>query len=149
MSDGQLLGGLLRFVVEMLSRDQSGAVVSHLRHQATLAEAMLPPPEERPPALQRHPWRRYVYRQDPADDDPPRPARDKTPTVDVGLVSGAALDGAEFHDGDDEDLPEQLDRKLIESRVADAIDDALESDAEARRSAERFEAEMIALVSDE
>ena len=29
LSDGQLLGALLRVIVEMLSRDQSGAVVEH------------------------------------------------------------------------------------------------------------------------
>ena len=58
LGDGQLLGGFLRFVVEMLSRDQSGAVVEHMRHQADLAEAALPPRAERPPVQKRHPWRR-------------------------------------------------------------------------------------------
>ena len=41
LSDGQLLGAFLRVIAEMLSRDQSGAVVEHLRKQADLAEALL------------------------------------------------------------------------------------------------------------
>ena len=58
LGDGQLLGAFLRVITEMLSRDQSGAVVALLRHQADLAEAMLPPRAERPPVQKRHPWRR-------------------------------------------------------------------------------------------
>jgi len=148
LTDGQLLGGLLRFVTEMLSRDQSGTVVEHLRHQADLAEAMLAPRAERPPPPPWNPWRRYVYRMDPADAAPVR-VKNVTPTVDVALASGEALDGDEFHDGDDEKIPEQLDRQLIAARVEDAIDSALETDAAGRRAAELFEADMIALVSNE
>jgi hypothetical protein len=145
LTDGQLLGGLLRFVTEMLSRDQSGAVVAHMRHQADLAEAMLPPRAERPPPPQWHPWRRYIYRLDPAFDDPV-PAKDKAVETDVALASGEALDGAEFHDGDDEPIPEQPDRQLVEARIKDALDDVFETDAEARREAERFEAELLAKI---
>jgi len=148
LTDGQLLGGWLRFTTEMLSRDQSGAVVEHLRHQADLAEAMLPPRAERPPPPPWNPWRRYVYRMDPADAAPVR-VKDKTPTVDVALASGEALDATEFHHGDDEPIPEQLDPQLIAARVEDAIDDALETDAAGRRAAELFEADMITLVSHE
>ncbi len=146
LGDGQLLGGLLRFVVEMLSRDQSGAVVALLRHQADLAEAMLPPRAERP-APKPYSWRQYSYRMDPAFDDPV-PAKDKAAETDVALASGEALDGAEFHDGDDEPEPEQLDRQLIEARIADALDDVFETEEGIRREAERFEAEMIALIDD-
>ncbi len=149
LGDGQLLGALLRVIVEMLSRDQSGAVVEHLRKQADLAEAMLPPRAERPPAPNWNPWRRYVYRLDPADDAPVR-VKNTTPTVDVALASGEALvDGDDIHDGDDEKLPQQLDPQLIAARVEDAIDDALQTDADGRRAAEFFEADMIALVSHE
>ncbi len=148
LTDGQLLGALLRIVTEMLSRDQSGAVVEHMRHQADLAEAMLPPRAERPPAPRRHPWRRYHYRLDPAFDAPVR-VKNTTPTVDVALASGEALDGDEFHDGDDEKIPEKLDPQLIAARVEDAIDSALETDAAGRRAAELFEADIITLVSHE
>ncbi len=147
LSDGQLLGALLRVITEMLSRDLSGAVVEHLRHQADLAEAMLPSRAERPPPPQWHPWRRYTYRLDPAFDDPV-PAKDKAVETDVALASGEALDGAEFYDGDDEPMPEQPDRQLIEARIADALDDVFETEEGIRREAERFEAEMIALVDD-
>ncbi len=149
LSDGQLLGVISRCVVELLCRDLSGAVVALLRHQADLAEAMLPPSAERPPAPVWNPWRRYVYRMDPADDDPVR-VKEKTPTVDVALASGEALvDGDELNAGDDEKIPEKLDPQLIAARVEDAIDDALQTDAEGRRAAELFEADMIALVSHE
>jgi len=149
LTDGQLLGALLRVVTEMLSRDQSGTVVEHMRHQADLAEAMLAPSAERPPMPPWNPWRRYVYRMDPADDDPVR-VKEKTPTVDVALASGEALvDGDELNAGDDEKIPEKLDPQLIAARVEDAIDDALETDAAGRRAAELFEADMIALVSHE
>ncbi len=147
LSVGQLLGVISRCVVELLCRDLSGAVVALLRHQADLAETMLPPRAGRPPAPNWNPWRRYVYRMDPADAAPVR-VKEKTPTVDVALASGEALDGAEIPFGDDEQLPEQLDPQLIAARVEDAIDDALQTDAEGRRAAELFEADMIRLVSD-
>jgi hypothetical protein len=146
LGDGPLLGGWLRFTTEMLSRDKSGAVVAHLRHQADLAEAMLPPRAERPEP-QGHPWRRYRYRMDPAFDDPVK-AKNKEVATDVALKSGEALDDAEFFDGDDEILPERLDPQLIAARVRDAVDDVFEKDAQTRRSAELFEAEMIALARD-
>jgi hypothetical protein len=145
LTDGQLLGGLLRFVTEMLSRDQSGAVVELLRHQADLADAMLPPRAERPPPPQWHPWRRYTYRLDPAFDDPP-PAKDKAVETDVALDTGEALDGAEFHDSDDEPIPEQPDRQLVEARIKDALDDVFETEEGIRREAERFEAELLAQI---
>ncbi len=148
LSDGQLLGGLLRFVVEMLTRDQSGAAVQHLRHQADLAEAILPPPAERPPPPQRHPWRRYPYRMDPAFDDPAPPAKAEATATDVALASGEALDGAEFYESDDETIQEQPERQLVEARVRDALDDVFETEGEIRREAERFEADMIALAQD-
>ncbi len=147
LTDGQLLGGFLRFVAEMLSRDQSGAVVEHLRHQADLAEAMLPPRAERP-GWQCHPWRRYRYRFDTADDDPAPPAKAETTETDVALASGEALDDSEFFESDDEQITEQPERQLVEARVKDACEEALETDAESRRAADRFEAEMIALVRD-
>jgi len=147
LTDGQLLGGFLRFVVEMLSRDQSGAVVEHMRHQADLAEAMLPPRVERP-GWQCHPWRRYRYRADTADDDQPRPTKARHTATDVALKSGEALDDTQFFESDDERVEEQPERQLVEARVADAIDEALETDAEARREADLFEAGMIALVRD-
>jgi hypothetical protein len=145
LGDGQLLGGFLRFVVEMLSRDQSGAVVEHLRHQAALAEAMLPPRAERPPAPRRHPWRRYTFRIDPADDDPPPPAKDRATTTDAALESGEALDGCEFND-DDEPAPDRPDRKLIEARMEDALEEVFETEDDIRREAERFEAEWLAKI---
>ena len=52
LSDGQLLGAFLRVIVEMLSRDQSGAVVAHMRHQADMAEVML---RHHAPSGRRHP----------------------------------------------------------------------------------------------
>ncbi len=147
LSVGQLLGVISRCIVELLCRDRSGAVVALLRRQADMAEAMLPPRAERPPAPNWNPWRRYVYRMDPADAAPVR-VKEKTPTVDVALASGEALDGAEIPFGDDEQVSEQLDRQLIAARVEDAIDDALQTDAEGRRAAELFEADMIRLVSE-
>ncbi len=54
-TDGELLGVFLRRIVEMATWDQSGAAIDHLRHQADLLEAMLPPRAERPPAPKRHP----------------------------------------------------------------------------------------------
>ena len=149
LTDGQVLGKHMRYVTEMLSRDQSGAAVEYMRHQADLAEAMLAPSAERPPAPNWNPWRRYVYRMDPADPDPVR-GKEKTPTVDVALASGEALvDGDDLKDGDDEKLPQHLDPQLIVSRVEDAIDSALETDAEGRRAAEFFEADIIKLYSHE
>ena len=47
LSDGELLGVFLRCIVEMAARDQSGAAIEHLRHQADLLEAMLPPRADR------------------------------------------------------------------------------------------------------
>ncbi len=88
-TDGELLGAFLRVIVEMLSRDQSGAVVEHLRHQADLAETMLPPRAARP-APKPYSWRRYSYRLDPTFDDPV-PAKDKAVETDVALASGEAL----------------------------------------------------------
>jgi hypothetical protein len=145
LSVGQLLGVILRCIVELLCRDQSGAVVALLRHQADLADAMLPPRAERPPPPQWHPWRRYIYRLDPAFDDPV-PAKDKAVETDVALASGEALDGAEFNDSDDEQIPEQLDRQLVEARIADALDDVFETEEGIRREAELFEAELLAQI---
>jgi hypothetical protein len=39
-TDGELLGAFLRCIVEMATRDQSGAAIEHLRHQADLLAAM-------------------------------------------------------------------------------------------------------------
>ena len=147
LSVGQLLGVIARCIVTLLCRDRSGAVVALLRHQADLAEAMLPPRVERP-GWQCHPWRRYRYRADTADDDQPRPTKARHTATDVALKSGEALDDTQFFESDDEQVEEQPERQLVEARVADAIDEALETDADARRYAELIEADMIALVRD-
>ena len=153
LSDGQLLGAFLRCTVEMLSRDLSGAVVEHLRHQADLAEIMLPPRAERPPAPKRHPWRRYAsYSPAPdeehqpspeTDADAPRPAQDKTPSVDAALNTNEVLDGAVLPE-EDTTPGQRRDRKFEDEQIRDAMEDEFEKDTAYRREAEQFEADQAA-----
>ncbi len=158
-TDGELLGAFLRCIVEMSSRDQSGAVVEHLRHQANLAEAILPPRAERPPAPKRHPWRRYAsYTPSPVEEGQPspeeaekqeQPAKDKTVAVDAALDTEEVLAEAVLPDDDespDESPFDRPDRKLQEQRLRDAVEDEFEKDAAYRREADQFEADLLALV---
>ncbi len=158
-TDGELLGGFLRCIVEMLSRDQSGAAIKHLRQQADLAEAMLPPRAERPPAPKRHPWRRYAsYTPSPVEEGQPspaeaekqeQPAKDKTVAVDTALDTDEVLAEAVLSDDDespDESPFECPDRKLQEQRLRDAFDDEFEKDAAYRREDEQFEAGLLELL---
>ncbi len=139
----------------MASRDQSGAVVEHLRHQADLAEAMLPPRAERPPAPKRHPWRRYASyspappeagRPSPAEaEKQEQPAKDDTPAVDKALNTEELFAEAVWPD-DDESPVERPDHKLQEQQLRDAVEDEFEKDAAYKREAEQFEADLLALV---
>ncbi len=154
-TDGELLGAFLRCIVEMATRDQSGAAIEHLRHQADLLEAMLPPRAERPPAPKRHPWRRYAsYTPSPVEEGQPspeeaekqeQPAKDKTPAVDEALDTVELL--AEAVPPDDDESPfDHPDSKLQEQQLRDAVEDEFEKDAAYRREADQFEADLLALV---
>ena len=156
-TDGELLGALWRVLTEMACRDKSGVVVEHLRHQADLAEAMLPPRAERPPAPKRHSWRRYAsyspapdveYQSPETDADAPRPAQAKTPAVDDALNTNEVLDGAVLPE---EDVPprQRTDRKLQEARIKDALEDAFEQDAKYKHEADLFDAELMAAAEHE
>ena len=158
-TDGELLGAFLRCIVEMATRDQSGAAIEHLRHQADLLEAMLPPRAERPPAPKRHPWRRYAsYTPSPVEEGQPspeeaekqeQPAKDKTVAVDAALDTEEVLAEAVLPDDDespDESPFDRPDRKLQEQRLRDAVEDEFEKDADYRREADQFEADLLALV---
>ena len=153
LSDGQLLGAFLRCTVEMLSRDLSGAVVEHLRHQADLAEIMLPPRAERPSAPKRHPWRRYAS-YSPAPDEEGRhspaeaekacqPTKNRTVAVDAALDTDEVLDGAVLPQ-DDEPPVKPCDHKYEDEKIRDAMEDEFEKDAAYRREAEQFDADLEA-----
>ncbi len=154
-TDGELLGALLRCIVEMATRDQSGAAIEHLRHQADLAEAMLPPRAERPPAPRRHPWRRYASysprpdeegRSSPAEaEKQEQPAKDRTVAVDAALDTEEVLDGAVLPQ-DDEPPVKPRDHKYEDEKIRDAMEDEFEKDAAYRQETSRFEAELIALA---
>ncbi len=152
-TDGELLGAFLRCIVEMATRDQSGAAIEHLRHQADLQEAMLPPRAERPPAPKRHPWRRYAS-YSPAPDEEGRhspaetekaglPTKDKTVAVDAALDTEEVLDGAVLPQ-DDEPPVKPRDHKYEDEKIRDAMEDEFEKDAAYRREAEQFEADQAA-----
>jgi hypothetical protein len=153
-TDGELLGAFLRCTVEMLCRDRSGAVVEHLRHQADLAEAMLPPRAERPPAPYRHPWRRYAsYSPTPDKEGRPspaeaekadQPAKDKTPTVDKALDTDEVLDGAVMPEDDEAPPGTQRDHKYEEELQAEAQERDAELSEKYRREDEELDAALLA-----
>lgn len=160
-TDGELLGALHRSTVEMLCRDQSGAVVALLRHQADLAEAMLPPRAERPPAPDWHSWRRYAsYSPTPDEEGRPspaeaekadQPAKDITPTVDKALET-AIRTGQTIADveADPDDAPPgvPVDHTWERQKIQDAIEEAAEAEAEHKREAAQFEADLVARAAE-
>ena len=146
LSDGDLLGLFLRCIVELGTRDQSGAAVDHLRHQADLFEAMLPPRAERPPAPKRHPWRQYPRDRTRtntwSDGEPKAEKRPKVMAADKLLINGAAKDSP--FGGEDDTTPGKCrDRKYEDEKLTELVEAQTEKEAAFADEEEQLEKDLM------
>jgi hypothetical protein len=155
LTDGELMGTYNRVVVELSARDKSTVIIEHLRRQADLLETS--PERQAAPRKKKHPWRMYQCGK-PRDNtwdqgEPKTKGRAKVMAADKTIRQGVAVEDTPFGGEDDTTPGKCRDRKYEDEKIADAIAEATEweaeKDAEHEREDARIENQLWSLVLDD
>ena len=151
MPDGELLGALNRVIVEMAVRDQSVVIIEQLQTQIDLLVAM--PERKKVPRKKKRAWRYWDYgvpinySWGEVDEGRREPSADKTPTVDTAIRTGQVIADVEA-DPDDAPPGVPVDHTWERQKIQDAIEEAAEAEAEHKREAAQFEADLVARAAE-
>ena len=156
MTKGELLGALNRVIVEMTVRDQSVVIIEQLQMQIDFLLAM--PERKKAPRKKRRVWKFWDYgvpinySWNEVDEGQHIPAADKTlavdTAIDTAIETGTTIADVEL-DPDDAPPGVQIDHTYERQKIQDAIEEAAEADAEFKREAALFEADLVALAANQ
>ena len=145
MTEGERLGAFNRVIVEMAVRDQSVVIIEQLQMQIDYLLAM--PERKKVPRKKRRAWRYWEY------GEPINYAwgvvergvtlPNETHAVDTAIKRGETIADVEF-DPDDTPPGVLVDHTWKRQKAQDAVEEAVEAEAEFLRKAAEEDADMLA-----